>query len=197
MARISISIPDELAARLEPVKDHLNVSQVCRDALEQRITTFEGTADPRGDESDLQGLASRFREEHGLAQEQWASLGSRNAVAWLSAASYLELKGVIDEGDPSRGIRKYKLPHAAFRIMKREMRRANGDRETRGANGDRETRRADGDLEGSAAVAYKTAWLDYVKAVWVQVEVRLDEPEDAPPQEAPAVSLPAQGESAD
>ena len=46
MARISISIPDELAARLEPVKDHLNVSQVCRDALEHRITAFEGTAGP-------------------------------------------------------------------------------------------------------------------------------------------------------
>ena len=119
----------------------------------------------------------------------------RNAAAWLGAASYRELEGVIDEGDPS-AIRKYKLPHAAFRIMKREFRRADGDRETRRANGEHEMRRANGDLEGSAAVAYKTAWLDYVKAVWVQVELQLDEAKDAP-QEAVVVASPAQGESAD
>ena len=178
MARISISIPDELAARLEPVKDHLNVSQVCRDALEQRITTFEGTADPTGDENGLESLASRFREEHRLGQEKWESLGRRNAVAWLGAASYLELKLFVDEGAPS-GMRSYKLPSTAFRIMKREM------------------RRADGDLEGSAAVAYKTAWLDYVKAVWVQVELQVDETKDAPREEALAVPSPAQGAAVD
>ena len=50
------------------------------------------------------------------------------------------------------GIVRYRLPKAAFRVAKRDLRKAVG-----GSN-------------GLSAVAYKTAWLDYVKAVWDQVE---------------------------
>ena len=171
MARISISIPDELAERLEPVKDHLNISQVCREALERRIITFEEAADSPEDETGMESLSSRFREEHRLDEEKMAGLGRRNAASWLRAASYKELQHVIDAGESSRK-RGSKFPHSAFRIMKRELRRANGG------------------LEGSAAVAYKTAWLDYVKAVWVQVE-RYGEESENGRQEEPLVAASA------
>lgn len=178
MARISISIPDELAERLEPVKDHLNVSQVCRDALEQRVITFEAAADSPEDEGGTQSLAGRFREEHRLDEEKMASMGRRNAASWLRAATYKELKHVIDAGESSRK-RGHKFPHSAFRIMKRELRRANGG------------------LEGSAAAAYKTAWGDYVKAVWVQVE-RNGQATENGRQEEPSVAVSAaDGEAAE
>ncbi len=44
MARISISIPDKLMARLEPIKDDINVSKLCREALEQRVGAYERAA---------------------------------------------------------------------------------------------------------------------------------------------------------
>ena len=178
MARISISIPDELAERLEPLKDHLNISQVCREALERRIITFEEAADLPEDESGLQSLATRFREEHQLDEEKMAGFGRRNAASWLRVASYEELKHVIDAGESSRK-RGHKFPHSAFRIMKRELRRANGG------------------LEGSAAAAYKTAWGDYVNAVWVQVE-RNGQATENGRQEEPSVAVSAaEGEAAE
>ena len=37
MGRISISLPDSLMAKLEPIKNGVNISQLRREALEQRV----------------------------------------------------------------------------------------------------------------------------------------------------------------
>lgn len=53
---------------------------------------------------------------------------------------------------------KYKLPRTAFDTMKRDMQRVKLS------------------CDGPQAVVYKTAWLDYVKAVWSEVVDRIEEP---------------------
>ena len=156
MPRISISLPNELVVRLEPVKDKINVSQVCREALDRRIAMIAGASEQDGlDGLDLESLVSRFREERRLVEGQWEELGRKNGGAWLSGASYLELKNVI-ERPPSSNMEEYKLPTAAFRIMKRDMEQANGV------------------WKGGMAVTYKTAWLDYVKSIWARIESEVE-----------------------
>ncbi len=61
MGRISISIPDQLMARLEPIKPGINVSQFCREALEHRVEDFEKGA--RRDPLDVDSLVKRLRDE--------------------------------------------------------------------------------------------------------------------------------------
>ena len=39
--RIGINIPNELHRRLEPLKQYINISQICRDAIEDRIKCYE------------------------------------------------------------------------------------------------------------------------------------------------------------
>ena len=39
--RIGINIPNELHRRLEPLKQHINISQICREAIEERIGCYE------------------------------------------------------------------------------------------------------------------------------------------------------------
>ena len=156
MSRISVSIPDELVARLEPIKDKLNVSLVCREALERRVASFERAAERQADEVDLDDLISRLREERSEVEGKFDQLGRRNAAAWLSTASYLELKNVA-ENHKATTVDRYRLPKAGFRKMRQDMEEVKAG------------------LDGVHAVAYKTAWLDYVRTVWAEVAVRVEE----------------------
>jgi hypothetical protein len=143
-------------ARLEPIKDRINISQICREALERRIVTFEGANGHLSEELDLEGLVKRLREERDLVEGKFERLGRNNAAAWLKAASLLEIKGLAEDQN-SLNMKKYRLPQTAFRIMKQDM----------------EDTRVN--LEGGQAMAYKTAWLDYVRTVWATVVNQLTE----------------------
>ena len=165
MARISISIPDRLISRLEPIKNGINLSQICREALEQRVAAFERSAERNGQALDLEGLVARLREERDLFGGKFEQLGGDNAAAWLATASYLEIRSAA-ENNSSSNMRKYKLPRSAFQAMKQDLEHAGLD------------------CEGSHATVYKTAWSDYVRSVWAEVVDRL-EPKN-PPEPEPA-----------
>ena len=157
MGRISISLPDSLMASLEPLKDGINISQLCRDALKQRVAAYHRVAGRNGNDLDFDALVHRLRGERELFGGKFEQLGKDNAAAWLSTASYLEIQDVATHSH-SDGMRKYKLPRAAFSAMKRDMQEVKLG------------------CDGPQAVVYKTAWLDYVKAVWSQVVDRIEEP---------------------
>ena len=157
MARMSVSVPDELTARLEPFKDQLNVSQVCREALERRVDALERAAVLQGEDLDLEGLGRRLREDRELFEGRFERLGRENAANWLNSVPYLELRGV---GEHHNGVKMedYRLPRAAFSTMKQHMETAHAS------------------CDGAPAVVYKTAWLDYVRAVWAQVVEEIERP---------------------
>ena len=155
MARISISIPDRLMERLEPVKESINISQLCREALERRITTFERAAVRGGHQLDTDSLVERLREERALDGGKFEEMGRSNAAAWMSTASYLEFR-VVAEDRRSTNMYSYKLPRTAFGTMKQHMADLNSS------------------LDGVQAIAYKTAWLDSVRAVWAQIVDQLE-----------------------
>ena len=156
MPRISVSLPEELIRRLEPIKDRINISQVCREALERRAAAFERAAEEQGDDTHLVSLIARLREEKEVVEGKFEELGRRAAAVWLSTASYAELSETMENQSTSE-MDKYRLPRPAFRIMRRDMKEAAVS------------------SEGAHAVAYKTAWLDYVRSVWSQV-AHPDEP---------------------
>lgn len=156
MARISISLPDSLMKKLEPIKDRINVSQLCREALEQRVAAFERAGNHNGQNLDLGTLVHRLREERDLFGGKFEQLGKNNAAGWLITASYLEIHNIATH-NYSGGMYEYKLPYSAFDTMKQDMQ---GVRLS---------------CDGPQAVVYKTAWLDYVKAIWSEVVDRIGE----------------------
>ena len=161
MGRISISLPDSLLAKLEPIKDGINISQLCREALDQRVTAHERAAYRNGDNLDFDGLLHRLREERDRFGGKFEQLGKNNAAAWLFTGTYLEIQSVAEHSRSDR-MHKYKLPRAAFNVMKQDMQGVKLS------------------CDGPQAVVYKTAWLDYVKAVWSEVIDRIEEPAVGP-----------------
>ena len=155
MGRISISLPDSLMASLEPIKDGINISQLCRVALEQRVAAYHRAASHNGNGLDLDTLVQRLRGERDLFGGKFEQLGRSNATAWLTTASYLEIQNIATNHH-SGEMYKYKLPTAAFKVMKLDM---HGVKLS---------------CDGLQAVVYKTAWLDYVKAVWCDIFERLE-----------------------
>ena len=155
MARVSISIPNKLMTRLEPIKDEINISQLCHEAIEQRVAAFERASNGDGNALDLDSLVQRLRQERELFESNSEQLGKDNAAAWMSSASYPEVKAVTDYQGPAN-MRSYRLPRAAFKGTKHDMEKAQLD------------------CEGPHIAAYKTAWLDYVKTVWAQVVDRVE-----------------------
>ena len=155
MNRITISIPDKLMARLEPIKPEINISRFCREALEHRVEDFEKLA--RRDALDVDILVKRLRDERSADESKFEDLGKDDAERWLDTVSYFELKNIV-ENPNSSNMSKYKLPRVAFEVMKQSMSEANVS------------------CEGGQAVAYKTAWLDYVRSVWARVPVQTEEP---------------------
>ncbi len=157
MGRISISLPDSLLAKLEPIKDGINISQLCREALEQRVVAYERVADRNGSDLDFDALFHRLREERDRFGGKFEQLGKNNAAAWLVTGTYLEIQNVAEHNRSDR-MQKYKLPRAAFNVMKQDMEDVKLT------------------CDGPQAVVYKTAWLDYVKNVWSDIVDRFEEP---------------------
>ena len=139
MGRISISLPDSLMVKLEPIKDEINISQLCREALEQRVAAYQRAASRNGNDLDFDALVQRLRGERDKFGGKFEELGKNNAAAWLTVASYLEIQNVAEHCH-SNGMLKYKLPRAAFSAMKQDMQEMKLS------------------CDGAQAVVYKTAF---------------------------------------
>lgn len=56
VARVSISLPNSLKAELEPIKDGINISQLCQEALEQPVAAYQRFANRNGSDLDFDAL---------------------------------------------------------------------------------------------------------------------------------------------
>src|SRR5581483_7385310 len=76
MARLNITIPDVLYARLEQLRDRINLSKVCATALEKEVTMLEGQppiTDPR-----IAQLLQRLQS----TRERWHQRGYEDGIQW-------------------------------------------------------------------------------------------------------------------
>jgi ribosome modulation factor len=89
MARLNITLPDVLYARLEQLRDRINLSKVCATALEKEVTMLEGQppiTDPR-----IARLLQRLQS----ARERWHQRGYEDGIQWaVDLASRDELQSV-------------------------------------------------------------------------------------------------------
>jgi hypothetical protein len=89
MARLNITIPDALYARLEQLRDRINLSKTCATALEKEVTMLEGQppiTDPR--------IARLLQRLQGT-RERWYQRGYEDGIQWaVDLATRDELQSV-------------------------------------------------------------------------------------------------------
>lgn len=188
MVRIGVNIPNELMRRLEPLKPELNISQVCREALQAEAENHErmiASLDDDGVRTAVDKVSEQEREFQEAIRMDWEMLGYQDAASWVKAAGWDEWDELLEWRDISKERnepqwRTLFLPfidgvevkvfedrlgelHNREREMERKYRSFFRWRLNNGVNLD------------AARQEYMTAWLAYTDAVWKLVEQRREE----------------------
>lgn len=89
---ITVRIPDELAQRLEPLKGNINISEICRSALDAKARTHEQIQDTLSQEDVMKGLVQRLMIQKSEALDLSNTRGAKNGWDWaIRIANYAEL----------------------------------------------------------------------------------------------------------
>ena len=87
--RLGISIPNELHRRLEPLKQYINVSQICREAVEDRIRCYEKALASQNDQDIALAMEMAWKAELemiAVVEVDWGMSGCEDARPWVIAA---------------------------------------------------------------------------------------------------------------
>ncbi len=84
--RIGINIPNSLFKRMQPLKQMINVSQVCRDAIEYWVDTYESAME--GAKKDgMEEVAAVLSREWEPIVVNWQAIGHEDAKIWAEKAT--------------------------------------------------------------------------------------------------------------
>ena len=73
--RIGLNIPDDLLTRLEPLKPSINVSQICREAIEAYVDSYERASMKIEEDGTLEEAERIWRQEESRVVD-WEELGN-------------------------------------------------------------------------------------------------------------------------
>lgn len=88
--RIGVNIPKELHQRLQPLKGTMNISQICREALEAHVEKYEKFIGWLGSDDAKEVVAEiceRERQRKAMVEVDWEMIGYQDAKDWAQAAT--------------------------------------------------------------------------------------------------------------
>ena len=115
MARLNITIPDELYAALEMWRGRINISKVCQEAIAKELAKLQDL--PR-QAVELDTLVDRLREEKATSDKAFFAQGVSDAIAWARGAPYQELR-LCGEHGQHEGRGRDRWPEALQRALRR------------------------------------------------------------------------------
>lgn len=89
MARLNITVPDDLYDKIQRWRERLNLSKICQEALAAEIAKLE--AIPKA-ALEMEALVERLKREKGKAGRAWFRRGVFEGMEWGRRASYADLK---------------------------------------------------------------------------------------------------------
>lgn len=89
MARLNITVPDELYQRIEKWRDRLNLSRLCQDAISREIDKLELVPE---DVRQMHEALSRLGEEKANVERSCFRKGVYDGLEWAREAEYAALK---------------------------------------------------------------------------------------------------------
>jgi hypothetical protein len=183
MARLNITIPDPLYERLEQVRDRLNISKICANALEKELSMLEGRrpiTDPK-----IAKLLQRLLGD----RERWYQRGYEDATQWaVETATRGDLCSIAtemadwdghrlleefhDEQHRKQILRPLLFP-SSFRIADRLDAWVAEDMQAGDVLMDEETERLNHARAEVDETGYLEGWRDSIKEIWQTISPAL------------------------
>ena len=93
--RIGINVPNELLERVKEIRPAVNISQVCREALDARVETFERAVS----RASADGQVVRLAESLGnpLIEPDWETYALEDAREWIGKVSADDWEWFIED----------------------------------------------------------------------------------------------------
>ena len=98
--RLGINVPNDLLDRVKSVRPEVNISQVCREALEQTASRHEFVMMwIESDEDDLEEEANRLAalEDPSLVEPDWLALALEDAREWIKGEHPKHWERILDD----------------------------------------------------------------------------------------------------
>lgn len=169
MTRLGINVPEKLMKRIKPFRGSINVSQVCRDALEAHVAAHE-RAKARAEQDDLGDVIRRFRDQHVDIQVDWERLGHEDAKLWVELASLKDLEELFYRvGFKMKGSLAGPLETEIVPFLEGVKKFHQHWQENEDWVNAQYSRDLEGNHYGSAKAIYDRAWFGYTTAVWGSV----------------------------
>ena len=176
--RLGINIPNELHRRLEPLKQYINVSQICREAIDDRITCYEKALASRGDQDVVSAMERAWNEElkmRAVIEVDWRMLGCEDAKSWVTAARLPDWNYLHDCEDAIRkqGRQRWEvaLPHLQGTKTFHERMSELDDRIQQQDDHFFDWLYERGGIDrGAVEREYMSAWLAYTDSAWDLVQ---------------------------
>lgn len=89
MARLNITVPDELYDRVEKWRDRVNLSRICQDAIARELEKLELVPE---DVHEMQKALSRLGEQKAKVERSCFRKGVYDGLEWAREADYPVLK---------------------------------------------------------------------------------------------------------
>jgi len=160
--RVTVTIPDGLHERLKKVKDHLNVSRVCQEAIDYEVRLIEiNSKEASGMEKLVDRLSLQAEQESKEWREQGVKDGQEGATN-LDLADF-RLFEKLEYGDS--GVMRIDLDNdfyssSVFDYIKERWLEADYYRENGGP-------------EGDSKEAYLEGWVEGALSVWAEIKVKI------------------------
>ncbi len=84
--RLGINIPSSLHKRVDPIKDRVNISQICRDAIEEWVNAYEYSLE-KAKRDGTEELVNELREAWKPYIVDWEEVGREDARIWTEKAT--------------------------------------------------------------------------------------------------------------
>ena len=174
--RIGINVPDEVLNRVKEIEPRVNISQVCREALEERVNELE-KARTQATSDDIEEHVDRILKfgQGPNVEPDWKSLAFDDARRWMDTVSPEAWEQYIYQ---SNFLRRKDRDEADMVDIWSHLKEGGGLQHRLGENQEwfvqeYELQFATGeevDLHAKARRIYSRAWLDYVNVVRGKVE---------------------------
>ena len=186
--RIGVNIPDELLKRFDPLRSQVNISQVCREAIQAMAEKYErniARLDEDETQRSMQIIGQQESEWMRIVEVDWEQMGYDDAVDWVRAAEWedWQLRQRVLEVISRQGQSDWRIQRPLLG-EKRRLAKVFDDRLTEyldkiGEQSDEFLDwRYDNNLYINVQIAervYERAWSAYVQAAWDKIQRMKDE----------------------